>query len=188
VHASDTHAADVRAVDPRPFIDRLVAYWRDPPLQPDAAAFVAQCPVPVYVVSNADEDDLREALRRCGLAQLEFGQGQRLPAQPGRVVGAVTSEEARAYKPEPAIFEIALARTGWRRDRVLHVGDSLHSDVGGARRAGLKCAWINRGHRIHDIGTDQPDFELPDLGALLEMLNGRDQGIEVLQQPSGSEA
>jgi 2-haloacid dehalogenase/putative hydrolase of the HAD superfamily len=80
-----------------------------------------------------------------------------------QVAGLVTSEEVRSYKPDPRIFQAALKLTGWRREHVLHVGDSLHSDVGGARRVGLRTGWVNRAQRIHDIGNHQPDYEFEDL-------------------------
>jgi HAD superfamily hydrolase (TIGR01509 family) len=146
-------ALDVQ-IDPAPYIAQLVAYWRNPPLQPEVPDFVARCRLPLVIVSNADRADLACALASHSLAPADV----------------VTSEDARAYKPDPRIFELALARTGWRRDRVLHVGDSLHSDIGGAQAAGLRNAWLNRAHRIHDIGTHAPDFECADLHALLTVL------------------
>ena len=82
----------------------------------------------------------------------------------------ITSEQARVYKPVPKIFDVALQRTGWRRDRVIHVGDSLHSDIGGARAAGIRSGWVNRTHRIHDIGTDEPDYEFADLNDLAALV------------------
>ena len=84
----------------------------------------------------------------------------------------VSSESARSYKPEPRIFEAALALTGWSADRVVHVGDSLHSDIGGAHAAGLKAAWVNRTCRISDIGTGQPDFTWNDLRPLVTLTEG----------------
>ncbi len=141
-------------VEPERHVGRLVDYWRNPPLQPDAREFLAGCRVPICIVSNADHADIEEALTR-----LEI-----------RVARVVTSQEARSYKPDAGIFEDALRRTGWRRERVLHVGDSLHSDVGGALRVGLRSVWINRAHRIHDIGNHEPDFELTDLSGLNALL------------------
>jgi HAD superfamily hydrolase (TIGR01509 family) len=40
-------------------------------------------------------------------------------------------------KPDPRLFEIALERSGGRRDTTVHVGDLYHVDVLGARAAGL---------------------------------------------------
>jgi len=141
-------------IDPHPYAWLLTDYWRNPPLQPEVPAFLAEFPLPICIVSNADRDDLACALKRHGI----------------RVAGAVTSEEVRAYKPSPKLFLEALRRTGWNPQRVLHVGDSLHSDVGGARAAGLRSGWVNRAHRIHDIGADQPDYEFGDLMELLVLV------------------
>jgi 2-haloalkanoic acid dehalogenase type II len=145
-------------VDPDPYVRRLVAYWRDPPLQAEVLAFLAACPVPICVVSNADRDDLGAALGRHGID----------------VHAIVTSEDARSYKPDTAIFELALQQTGWNPDRVLHVGDSLHSDVGGAQAAGLRSVWLNRVHRIHDVGEATPDYEFTDLRGLAALLRNGD--------------
>lgn len=49
----------------------------------------------------------------------------------------VDSDVVGHAKPDPRIFEIALARLGIESDRVLHVGDMYFADVVGARRAGL---------------------------------------------------
>jgi putative hydrolase of the HAD superfamily len=51
----------------------------------------------------------------------------------------VTSAEAGAPKPEPAIFELALERLRVPPERALHVGDSP-ADEEGARAAGLHFA------------------------------------------------
>lgn len=135
------------AIHPDPYVQRLVAYWRDPPLQPEVLEFLTAFRAPICIVSNADRADVETALRRRAI----------------RVAGIITSEDAHAYKPHPKIFADALRLTGWRQERVLHVGDSLHSDVGGALNAGLRSGWVNRAHRIHDIGNHEPDFEFADL-------------------------
>ena len=144
------------AVEPRGYVEELSTYWRDPPLQPEVAVFLAAVPLPVCLVSNADRLDVDLALERHGICVAEV----------------VTSEEVRSYKPATRIFEEALRRTGWRRERVIHVGDSLHSDVGGALAAGIHCAWVNRVGRIHDVGNHDPDWEIPDLLGLLPLVNG----------------
>lgn len=152
-------ASDMRIdLDPTHYVAALERYWRDPPLQPEAGAFLRDCPVPICIVSNADRADAESALAAHNLRPHEL----------------VTSEDARSYKPAPRIFEMALDRTGWRRDCVMHVGDSLHSDVGGAKRAGLRAGWVNRSHRIYDVGTETPDHEFSDLRHLATWLaNGR---------------
>ncbi len=56
-----------------------------------------------------------------------------------RVDAVVTCAEARAAKPDPAIFRTALARLGVTAGRTLHVGDQLE-DEAGALAAGLHFA------------------------------------------------
>lgn len=150
----ETLAALNVTLDPTDYIARLSAYWCAPPLQPEVGEVLGDFPVPICVVSNADRADVDAVLK--------------LHALP--VAHVVTSEDVRAYKPDPHIFEVALAQTGWQRDRVLHVGDSLHSDVGGAQAVGIQTAWINRVHRIHDIGNHTPDYEFDSLTGVCDLL------------------
>lgn len=144
-----------REVDAEIYARQLKQYWENPPLQPEVKAFLAAIKYPLCIVSNADRSDIDEALSRNGIS-VDF---------------IVTSEEARSYKPDRRIFEMALELTGWRRERVFHIGDSLHSDIGGAIIAGIRNGWLNRAHRIHDIGTHQPDHEFADLLGLVRMLH-----------------
>jgi putative hydrolase of the HAD superfamily len=51
----------------------------------------------------------------------------------------VSSAEAGAPKPDPAVFRLALERLGVRPERALHVGDSP-ADQQGARAAGMRFA------------------------------------------------
>ena len=56
----------------------------------------------------------------------------------------VISEEAGARKPDPAIFQTALARAATSPDHAVMLGDSWGSDVLGARAAGIRAVWLNR--------------------------------------------
>ncbi|MCG8408204.1 MAG: HAD family hydrolase [Phycisphaerales bacterium] len=141
-------------IDPHPYCIKLQQYWRNPPLHEDAKPFLDDCRYPVCIVSNADQLDAEDVLAKHGI----------------KVDHLVTSESAKSYKPDRGIFETALTQTGWRRERVMHVGDSLHSDIGGAIVAGLRNVWLNRAHRIHDIGTHEPDHEIEDLHGLTALL------------------
>jgi putative hydrolase of the HAD superfamily len=49
----------------------------------------------------------------------------------------VSSAEAGAPKPDPAIFRLALERLGVRPERAVHIGDS-RADEEGARAAGMR--------------------------------------------------
>ncbi len=59
----------------------------------------------------------------------------------------VASVDAGAAKPSPEIFRCGLERLGLDASEVLHVGDSWHEDVEGARAAGMRAALVDRGGR-----------------------------------------
>src|SRR4051812_20246929 len=56
----------------------------------------------------------------------------------------VISSTEQLEKPNPAIFHRALARAGVQPDESLHVGYSLHAEVGGARAAGIHPVLLDR--------------------------------------------
>lgn len=139
--------------DARPYIEKFNAYMAAPPLFPEVKQVLAALKLPVCIVSNADEREIRAALQNHEL----------------EVARVITSECARCYKPHPGIFRHALQATGWSPSRVLHVGDSLHSDVAGAQALGIRTAWVNRAERIGDIGTAIPDYTWLDLNPLQDL-------------------
>lgn len=90
-------------------------------------------------VSNWD-CSLGSVLERCGLA--------------AGLDGAVSSAEAGARKPDPAIFEPALELAGCEPAQAVHVGDTPEEDVEGARAAGIRPLLIDRegGGDVRDLG------------------------------------
>lgn len=143
----------VGRVDVRPFLASFEAYLIEPPLFDDVREALDACRLPICIVSNADDDELRAAIASHDLAFDHI----------------VSSEAARSYKPAPGIFARALEITGFSAGRVLHVGDSLHSDVGGAQALGLRTAWVCREGRIGDIGNARPDLTWSDLTPLRDL-------------------
>lgn len=84
----------------------------------------------IAIVSNAD-GTVEARLREEGICQVGPG--------PGVPVDAVIDSTAVGIrKPDPGIWEPALAATGARAEASIHVGDSLVTDVGGARAAGIR--------------------------------------------------
>lgn len=65
----------------------------------------------------------------------------------------VISGEVGCEKPEPRIFAAAVAGAGVAAPEMLHVGDSLTSDVAGATAAGLQAVLLDRTgrHAHHDV-------------------------------------
>lgn len=85
--------------------------------------------IPWAVVTNLDAHVLEQVLGRSELSMLD-------PV-------AVCSEHARAYKPHPRPFRMALDRLGVPAREALHVGDSPSEDRAGARAAGLRCRLVD---------------------------------------------
>ena len=145
----------IGAFDPVPFVRHLKEYWAAPTLQPEALQAVEALDLPICCVSNADTEDILAAVEQYGL----------------RFERVLTSEDARSYKPHAGIFRRALAEMGVSPDRVLHVGDSLHSDVGGAKPLGIATAWICRDERIFDVGQARPDHKISSLLELTSVIS-----------------
>ena len=82
---------------------------------------------------------------------------------------AVFAQDIGIEKPDPRTFQIAARRAGCELDQLLHVGDSLETDVEGAKAVGIRVAWLNRDGKPNESGT-KPDYEialLTELPALL---------------------
>jgi putative hydrolase of the HAD superfamily len=60
------------------------------------------------------------------------------------VDGIVTSAEVGAPKPDPRVFERALAIAGVAASEALHVGDKVDNDVEGAAAAGVRGVLLQR--------------------------------------------
>ncbi len=115
------------------------------------------------VVSNIDDDYLYPLLEKHDLVAL-FDH-------------CISSEEARSCKPDPDIFHYALGKAGRGAHEVLFVGDSLHHDVAGAHRVGMRSARIvEEGiatpltHGLEVVAD--PTYEITALSDLLEIVDG----------------
>ena len=127
----------------------MFEHWIKPPIFEDSKEFFEKSPVPIYIVSNIDTDDINQAIEYHNL----------------KPAGVFTSEDARAYKPRKELFELALNKTGFAPEEVIHIGDSISSDVKGASALGICTLWLNRfGKEIPDgiksISTLLQTFEL----------------------------
>ncbi|MDX6706507.1 MAG: hypothetical protein QOI48_2353 [Solirubrobacteraceae bacterium] len=122
----------VGAISPRELRDSLLAALRFRPYDevPAALRALRAAGHRLVVVSNWDVS-LHEMLRDAGLR--------------GLVDAAISSAEAGAAKPDPAIFRRALELAGEPAADALHAGDSLEYDVFGALAAGLRAALLVRG-------------------------------------------
>jgi putative hydrolase of the HAD superfamily len=87
----------------------------------------------------------------------------------------VVSAGVRSEKPDPAIFQAALQRAGTTPDEALHVGDSLHADVGGARTCGITPVLLDRNGRYSRDATGGAAI-IRSLAELPPLLDGRAEG------------
>ncbi len=83
----------------------------------------------------------------------------------------VHSGRVGVSKPDPAVFEVLLERTGIDAADAVYVGDSLVDDVAGARAAGMRAVWVNRSGAANPTAI-VPDAEVRSLLELAEVLDG----------------
>jgi len=97
-------------------------HWRKPAIFEESNEFLLQLEVPVYILSNIDTADV--------LAAMNYHDIQ--------ATDVITSEDVRSYKPRPEMFMEAMQRRNLKPEEVIHIGDTLTSDVLGAQRVGSK--------------------------------------------------
>lgn len=80
------------------------------------------------VISNIDRQLLGGSLRRLAV----------------RFDALITAEDARAYKPDPAIFQLALRRMDCSPQEVAHVAFGAEYDLQPASALGFRVVYLNR--------------------------------------------
>jgi 2-haloacid dehalogenase len=135
----------------------------DWPAFPDTAAALRhlQERFRLGVITNCDHDLFARSSRRLGVT-FEW---------------VVTAEDAHAYKPSHAPFELALATVDVPRDRILHVAQSLFHDHVPAKELGLTTVWVDRRHDREGFGATpeavaEPDLIVPDMVTLAAVAGG----------------
>lgn len=112
----------------------------------------------VYIVSNGTPDMLEHLVEA---ADLE-----------GVVTDAISADEVQTYKPEPAIYEHAAARTDTPIEEILHASGGGMRDVWGAKHAGMSSAWVSRPgeQRPQEYLGPEPDVVIEDFHDLADRL------------------
>lgn len=109
--------------------------------------------VKLAIITNSDDDIMSHNVANIGVP---FDR-------------VITAEQARAYKPSPAIFAHALQELGCESDDILHVAQGFEYDVVAVAALGWEAVWINRYGK-----TGNPDYDryrqLPDLSGLPALL------------------
>ncbi|MCI8465895.1 MAG: HAD family hydrolase [Lachnospiraceae bacterium] len=103
-------------------------FWMYAPIFEDVKDFFEQCSLPVYIITNNGVCYVEECLKRNHL----------------NAAGIISGEMVRAYKPHKEVFAYALEKSGYHAKEVIHIGDSVASDVNGAVAAGITPILIDR--------------------------------------------
>jgi len=99
------------------------------------------------ILSNVDDDLFATTRPQLGV---EFDE-------------VITAQQAKAYKPSPKVFELALRRIKTPAQGVLHVGQSIYHDVIPAQALGLATVWVNRPSARPGVGAVKAADGKPDL-------------------------
>ena len=121
------------------------------------------------LVTNGAPDVQREKLAGTTLA--------------GRFGAIVISAELGIAKPDPRIFQHALRAVAADAKGSVMIGDSLSRDVAGARGAGLRSIWIDRGDVSPKPGDAVPDARVTALSQIRSCLAALGPGVA---SPRGS--
>ena len=143
--ASDTLAADLNAL-------YLKHRFEDIELYPDVIPVLdaLRCDFCVGLLSNGNGYP-----ERCGLT--------------GYFRFVVFSQDLGVEKPDARMFHAACKHAGCAPGELMHVGDSLQTDVAGANGVGAVSVWLNRDGSENTTGT-VPDIEILSLTELLPVL------------------
>jgi 2-haloalkanoic acid dehalogenase type II len=133
-------------------LELMFNHWNHPTIFSDAVEFFEKNTLPVFILSNVDHLDITEAINLLYL----------------KIDGVITSQHVKAYKPHRDMFHYALEVNGLSPEEVLHVGDSLTSDVFGANQVGIKSVWLNRNHK-QVSGEIQPNYVIHNLNEVLKL-------------------
>ncbi len=100
----------------------------------------------IGIVTNNRTAEQVDKLRHLGMEEL--------------VDALITSEGVGVPKPDPRIFQAALARLGARPAETVLVGDNWTADVVGALGVGIRPVWLNR------TGAPRPLAHVPEITSL----------------------
>jgi putative hydrolase of the HAD superfamily len=107
----------------------------------------------LHLITNGFEEVQHNKLRSSGLH--------------GYFREVVTSESSNSLKPEPEIFEYALAKTGATVSESIMIGDSLEVDIAGALNVGMDAIHTNY---LGTISPIKPTHTVTELKQLKDIL------------------
>ena len=139
---------------------RFCADLSQRPPFPETAPVLRQLQADGYriaVLSNADDGYLLPNLK---LLDFPFD-------------AVLSSEMARCYKPQPALFREMLRRLSLPPEATIYIGDRHYEDVFGASQVGIPAVWLDRGGRGLQAGLPPPRHRIANLRELPALLQTR---------------
>lgn len=109
------------------------------------------------IITNGSSDHQREKIEQTKIA--EFFET------------VIISEEVGLGKPDPRIFNVALERFAVDSRKTVLIGDTIENDIHGARNAGIRGIWINRGEIKEEDQKVIPDIQIKSLSELPSVLS-----------------
>ncbi|MFJ1994416.1 haloacid dehalogenase type II [Streptomyces asiaticus] len=154
-HEAARLVADAAGVDDPAAVAALALSGRRLPPWPDTVAGLARLAerFPLIGLSNASRTALLELNAHAGL----------------RWHQALSAEDARTYKPDPAVYELAVTVSGRPPERLLMV--AAHAwDLRGAQALGLRTAYVARPVGDPPAPSDRFDLYADGLADLADQL------------------
>ncbi|MFQ5839082.1 MAG: haloacid dehalogenase type II [Thermoplasmata archaeon] len=138
-------------------LEALTEAWKELPLYPDVlpAMEILKDRFTLVVLSNGERSLLDALIRRVGLD--------------GHFSHILSAEEVGTYKPSPRVYQLAAVKLGLAMQDVGLVSSNAF-DVMGAKAAGLKTFWVNRGRAVLDPLNLDPDLDVRDFDELVRSL------------------
>jgi putative hydrolase of the HAD superfamily len=150
----------VSGVEAAQLAEQHYAYYQQLRRPVAGALALLQALKPKYkigIVTNNRLAEQQEKLRYLGMS--------------GLVDTLITSEEAGVLKPNPRIYQLALARLGAEAAQTVMVGDNWQADVVGALAVGIRPLWLNRTGAVRPLLCVAEITGLEPLGDVLQYLN-----------------
>lgn len=88
---------------------------------------------------------------------------------------ALSADALGVSKPDPSVFQAALARAQVTAQRAVHIGDNPLDDIFGAQRVGMRTIWFNPQQQPWQ-GERAPDAQVHSLSQLPQTLLALQQG------------
>lgn len=167
---AETFAGLTELSDFDAYFEALFAYFAEPGSwepSPDASALLRELRGQGLELGILSNFDYRVVRILEGIGLLDFFDSVTLSAEAGWA------------KPSPQIFETALAAHQAGPDQGLHVGDSTHLDIAGAKAVGLDAILVRRHGEAPPARSRRPgpDLEVHSLKEILPYVRRRDRVV-----------